>query len=131
MARAGKVGNQAFAGLKKQLRALPTTVAAAVAKEAAPATTGLARAAFNSGKTVYEEPRPLGVDGEPLKLKRTGATERDLLFVSNGTIVRCVLGQPYMKYLVGKYKILPNGALPVGWSRTLDGIVQAQGDPLK
>jgi hypothetical protein len=30
-----------------------------------------------------------------------------------------------MRYLIGKYTVLPNGAMPVTWKRKLDGIVQA------
>jgi hypothetical protein len=30
----------------------------------------------------------------------------------------------YGKYLIGKYKILPNNLLPVEWSRAIEGIIQ-------
>jgi hypothetical protein len=106
-------------GLKASLRALPLSVAHSVAQRAAPAMTGLTRQAHASGKSVYGEPYPKGADGRPLTLERTGATKATLRFNASGTIVRCVLGTPYAKYLIGKYGVLPNGAMPVGWTRKL------------
>jgi hypothetical protein len=111
-------------GLKASLRALPLTVAHGVAQRAAPAMTGLTQQAHASGQTVYGDARPPGVDGRPLTLERTGTTKRTLRFTSAGTIVRCVLGTRYAKYLIGKYGILPNGPLPVGWSARLAEIVR-------
>jgi hypothetical protein len=93
-----------------------------IAKDAAPALTDETQSAFASSKSVYGEARPLGVNGQPLTLDKTGATKAGLKFVHNGTVVRCVLGPPYAKYLI-RYGILPNGPLPVGWSRRIDGIV--------
>lgn len=111
-------------GLKSSLRALPLSVAHSVAQRAAPAMTELTLAADQAKRTVYGEARPAGVNG-PLSLFRTGRTRSTMRFVSNGTIVRCVLGTPYAKYLIGKYSILPNGALPVAWSRKLAELVAA------
>lgn len=116
-------GNAALRSFKAQLRTLPTTVAHDVARRAAPAVTSLSREALASGRTVYEEPRPLGVDGGQLSLKKTGAVERDMRFVSIGSIVRVVLGPKYAKYLIGKYGILPNGALPIAWARRIKQLV--------
>ena len=107
----------------KSLRQLPRTMAADIATGAAPVLTTEAQSAFESGQSVYGEPRPAGVDGRPLTLEKTGATKAGLKFRSTGTIVRCVLGPPYSKYLI-RYGILPNGPLPVGWSRKIDGIVE-------
>lgn len=115
--------------LKSRLRELPRTVAHDVARRAAPELTQLTASAYESGRSVYGEPRPPGVDGRRLTLDATGATRRTLQFVANGTIVRCVLGTKYARYLIGKYGILPNGAMPSEWSRRLAALV-AQTDTL-
>lgn len=109
--------------LKSRIRNLPLSVAHDVAQRAAPVLTSATHEAFDSGRSVYGEPRPLGVDGRPLDLRHTGATAAQLRFVSNGTIVRCVLGPKYARYLIGKYSVLPNGALPAEWSRKLAALV--------
>ncbi len=109
--------------MKASLRALPLSVAHSVSQRAAPALTSLSRQAYDAGRTVYGEARPMGVDG-PLTLERSGRTKETLKFSAIGTIVRCVLGTPYARYLIGKYSILPNGALPVSWSRRLGELVQ-------
>lgn len=118
-----------IARLKSTINALPKSVAHDVAQRAAPAMTELARGAYDSGQTVYGESRPAGAGGQALTLKRTGAVERALRFVANGTVVRCVLGPvnrkgvEYAKYLIGKYSILPNGGLPAAWSARLRDLV--------
>lgn len=108
---------------KRKLNELPKSVAHDVAQRAAPDLTQLSREAYDAGRTVYGESRPAGVNGNALTLKKTGATERDLRFVSVGTIVRCVLGPKYARYLIGKYSVLPNGALPAAWSAKLRELV--------
>jgi hypothetical protein len=110
-------------GMKQAIRALPVTVAADISKRAAPALTDLTQTAFNSNATVYNESRPAGVNGNSLSLVKSGATRDALRFVSVGTIVRCVLPTKWAKYLIGRYGILPNGALPVKWSARLKEIV--------
>jgi hypothetical protein len=112
-------------GIKQSLRALPVTVAADISKRAAPAFTSLTRSAFDGRTTVYGDARPTGVDGNELSLVKSGATQDALRFISVGTIVRCVLPTKWARYLIGKYGVLPNGALPVGWSRRLSEIAQA------
>jgi hypothetical protein len=109
--------------LKSRIKNLPLSVAHDVAQRAAPVLTSATREAFDSGRSVYGEPRPLGVDGQALDLRRTGATAAQLRFVSNGTIVRVELGPSYARYLIGKYGILPNGALPADWSKKLGVLV--------
>jgi len=111
-----------------KLRALPVTMAAAVASEAAPAMTGLTQGAYSSAQTVYGDARPRGVDGQPLTLHKTGATEAGLRFINVGTIVRCVLPNKYQRYLI-RYGILPNGGMPAAWRAKLDTIVHAQKGP--
>ena len=124
MALRGDLGH--IAGLKSRLRALPVSIAHDVAQRAAPEMTGLTREAFAGNRSVYGDPRPASrVSGAPLSLTRTGATARELRFVAVGTIVRCVLGPKYAKYLIGKYGVLPNGALPAAWSDRLRAVVAA------
>ena len=112
--------------LPSRLRAAPRTVAAAVAAKAAPALTTLTQQAFSGGVDVYGAPRPDGVDGQPLTLRRTGETERDLRFASTGTIVRNVAGPRYLKYLIGKYGVLPGGNSPIPgeWSRKIRALLR-------
>ncbi len=113
-----------LARFKKKLAELPTSVAHNVAQRAAPDLTLAARAAYSQGRSVYGEARPTSVvDGKPLDLYRTGATLQTLRFNASGTIVRCVLGTRYAGYLIGKYGILPNGAIPADWSAHLRQIV--------
>lgn len=52
-----------------------------------------------------------------------GHVKDGLSFVATGTILRAELSQPYAKYLVGKYKILPM-SLPADWGRELEKIVR-------
>jgi hypothetical protein len=119
-----------FNRLRRRLNELPRTVAASVAARAAPALTVLTRQAYDGGRDVYGQSRPKSTTtGEVLTLNRTGATERTLKFVSVGTLVRCVLGTRYAKYLIGKYRILPNGPIPVAWRAKLDTIVQGTKAP--
>jgi hypothetical protein len=112
-----------IAGLKQRLRELPTSVAHDVAQRAAPVLTGLARGAFDTRRTVYGEQRPAGVEGNDLTLEKTGATRHTIAFVANGTTIRCVLPTRYARFLIGKYGILPNGAMPVAWSEALRALV--------
>jgi hypothetical protein len=111
-------------GFKGRLRSLPVKLAQSVATRAAPAMTGLTRGAFDGGRTVYGGTRPGGVRG-PLTLEQTGATKRNLRFHSVGTVVRCVLGTRWAKFLIGKYEILPNGRLPAEWSDRLRALVSS------
>jgi hypothetical protein len=109
--------------LKKRLSELPLSFAHNVSQAAAPAMTDLTEQAFDSGQTVYDEPRPQGVDGGLLTLRATGATKRELRFTAQGTVIRAVLGTRYARYLIGKYGILPNGPIPARWSRKLRELV--------
>jgi hypothetical protein len=122
---AGVRGNgfASIKAMKANLRALPVSLAHEVTQKAAPAITDLTRNAFAAKQSVYGEARPSSkVDGHPLALYRTGAVQGALRFVASGTILRCVLGPKYARFLIGKYGILPNGALPSSWSRKLSEI---------
>jgi len=127
MARVRKLGSgPSLRDLKARVLKLPTTVAAAVAKDAAPLLSSLAQASFDAGETVYGDARPEGKRG-PVKLYRTGLTRRSLRFSAEGTKLRAVLSAPYMRFLIGKYRVLPVGersALPVKWQRALDLLVE-------
>lgn len=118
----GSIGT--LQALKQNLRALPTTVAASVAERAAPAMTGLTQEAFASGQSVYGDARPAStVDGHALTLHKSGRAQTGLRFVSVGTIVRCVFSERYVRYLIGKYGVLPNGGLPSKWRERLGQLV--------
>lgn len=108
----------------RSLSQLSTTLAQNVARDAGPVLTQLAGQAYDQGRTVYGESRPLGVNGNALTLERTGATRRDTRFTSVGTVVRCTLSTKWAKYLIGKYSILPNGSLPRDWSRKLTDVAR-------
>ncbi len=112
--------------IKGALRALPVRVAEQVASQGAGALTTAAGVSYDAGRTAYDTARPAGVDGQPLSLTRTGATRAAMRFVRIGTIVRCVLGTPYAKYLIGKYAILPPGkaAIPEAWRQKLDALTR-------
>jgi hypothetical protein len=116
--------------LGARLNKFPTTVVHNVARKTAPALTQKANAAFSAARTVYGDTRPKGVDGRTLTLQRNPpATAATLRFVAIGTIVRCVLGTDYAKYLIGKYRILPMGEMPVSWSQQLKEYVEEEPFP--
>ena len=112
--------------LKSKLRTYPKTLAHNIAQKAAPALTGLTASAFGAALTVYGDARPAGVQGNALDLEETGTTRQTLKFTATGTVVRCVLGTRYARYLIGKYGILPNGSLPAEWSRALREITTSE-----
>lgn len=109
--------------LRERIQDAPRFVAHEVAKRSAPDMTRQTRSAFASGKTVYGAPRPAGVDGRALTLKDTGDALASLKFSANGTIIRSVVAVKYAKFLIGKYKVLPMGKLPVAWQAELAGRV--------
>lgn len=116
----GLVGNpKTLRELNKKLQKLPKRLAQDVAARVAPVITGKAQSAYASGKSVYDEPRPAGVNGNALDLVITGDAQEGVKFNAVGTIVRAVLPVPYAKFLVGKYKILPVGGLPFAWSKAI------------
>jgi hypothetical protein len=118
-------GNSALRQLKSQLKRFPVTLAESVGKKAAPGLTGLTQTAFNSQRNVYGDARPTStVTGAPLTLRASGKTATGLRFVSIGRVVKSVLPEPYMRFLIGKYGILPNGPLPAGWRAYLNGLVK-------
>jgi hypothetical protein len=103
----------------KKLKRMPRGVAQQIAKKAAPDLTSRTKSAFDSGRTVYNDARPLGSRGNAVSLVKSGDLAKTLLFKSIGTIVRAVLGLPYAKYLI-RFGIIPGGAkIPTEWSAAL------------
>lgn len=128
MARGGLRGDLGtIRGLKQKIKSLPTSVAHRVASASAPQMTARTRQSYAAGQTVFGDARPAGVDGGQLDLYETGKVSRQLRFVATGTIIRCVLGTPYAKYLIGKYRILPIRTMPDSWVRDLEEIVAREG----
>jgi hypothetical protein len=122
----GNVGDLKNFG--KRLNAFPTTLVHAVAEKTAPALTQEATSAYSSGRSVYGEGYGNSkVTGERLTLKRTGVTGSSIRFVATGTVVRCVLGPRYARYLIGNYRILPMGRMPVEWAQRIREIVANSG----
>lgn len=122
-----KIGSTSIRDIKARIQALPTSVAHDVAQRAAPLLTNFARASFTARENVYGDPWPIGANGNQVSLIRTGATARALGFVANGSILRCILGNNYQRYLIGKYKILPIGdrsAIPAKWFNALNQTVR-------
>lgn len=116
-----------------RLAAFSKTFAIRVAAKVAPAITALAVAAYQSGTTVYGYARPMGKRGK-LSLYKSGLAFRTTRFTSDGgSKIRAVLSKPYVKYLIGKYKILPcgNQALPWTWLLAIRKIVNEEKNILK
>lgn len=114
--------------LGAKLQALPKTLQAEVARQGAPVCTELAQGAFDSGQTVYGDARPLGVDGGPLSLVKSGSVRGSLRFVATGTQIRCQYGPKHFKFLAGRFKIVPNNALPFRWRARLNEITKSVAD---
>lgn len=132
MARGLKGDLSTLRGLKARIKAFPVSLRHDVAQQAAPAMTALTQQAYTSDTTVYGQARPTSeVDGSTLTLDKSGKTKAGLRFVATGTLIRCALPERYTRYLIGKYSILPNGALPAKWSAKLAEIVSAQKADLK
>lgn len=119
-------GNAALALLKRDIAALPLSLAHEVARQASPVLTKDTNDSFAAGVGVYGDPRPVSkMTGSPMTLVKSGWVRDNLSFATSGTIVRAILAKPYVKYLIGKFTILPNGSLPTTWQKRLDDIVQS------
>jgi hypothetical protein len=115
-------GVRSIRALQRALKRMPITTSARIAARYAPVATQLAQDAHGYGRTVYGTPRPRGVDGQALTLERTGAAKRALQFVATGRDVRIPVMPRYVKYLIGTYRILPNGPLPAEWRERITRI---------
>jgi hypothetical protein len=109
----------------KVIKAMPRTVGVEVSRQAAPALTGAAGGSWDAGQTVYGDARPLGVHGNTLDLRVTGAARSFIRFVAAGTRLTASLPLKYFRYLIGKYQVMPVGAspLPRRWTALLQAIV--------
>lgn len=122
---AGLRGNpQTLKDFGSRLTKISAVLAQRTAEDAAPALTKEATQAYDTNRTAYGELRPLGENGDALSLVRTGAVRGGMRFGVIGTVVRCILPEAYTRYLIGKYSILPNGALPSDWAAKLRSIAQ-------
>ncbi len=120
-----------LAALKRAIKAMPITAAARIAARAAPEMTGLARGSFDAGQTAYDTARPRSVvDGHALTLvrenpwdkSRGGTFRRAIEFAATGRDIRLTRLPSYGGYLIGKYRALPNGPLPVAWRERMTDI---------
>jgi hypothetical protein len=115
----------ALRGLPTRVNKLPLSLVHDVANRTAPAMTLLATSAFSAGRNVYGDPYgDSKVTGKPLTLKKSGLVGSSIRFAVTGTVVRCVLGPKYSKYLIGNYRILPMGGLPRAWAERIREIIQ-------
>lgn len=118
-------GLRSFARLRQAIADLDKKIQQGVANDVTGYLNMVAPDAFRAGRTVYETPRPIGVNGNFLTLKDTGTVEERLMFKSDGRTVRASLGTTYAKYLIGKYKILPfPGDIPFAWRDKIEQIVR-------
>jgi hypothetical protein len=104
--------------IESSLRELPRVTGAKVAAAAAETITSLARRTFDASENAYGDAWPLGVHGQKVTLRRSGAGAR-FAYVAIGTRLRAALGPSHMKYQVGKRPIFPTGRLPVAYVQTL------------
>lgn len=107
----------------QRLAALPTHIARDVTARVASVITAMAKSDYASGNTCYGAGRPGGVTGKALDLIDSGFTFDHMQFVSDGTSkIRASINARYVKYLIGKYGILPSGnaVLPLKWQRAID-----------
>lgn len=124
-----KISASTMRGVKRQIAELGVDVARRVAARAAPAVTSLAGSAWDSGRNVYGDSRPLGVAGNQLSLVRTGAARSAIAIVQIGASIACSLGVPYARYLIGRYKILPVGdrtGVPWAWRSAISAIAKQE-----
>ena len=116
-------------GVNKRLQTMAKTVAIKVAARSATRITSGLRGDYDSGRTAYGAPRPLGVDGNRLDLVQTGKTRSFLKFLHDGTTrLSAFLATRYARYLIGKYAVLPNGnaAMPEKWRAEIRQIASQQ-----
>lgn len=120
-----KRSGKGLASVSKGLKELPRVTGVEVGRRAAPALTGAAGGSWDAGQTVYGDARPLGTRGNKLDLRVTGAARRFIRFVAAGTRLTASLPLKYLRYLIGKYQVMPIGSspLPRKWTELLRAIV--------
>jgi hypothetical protein len=112
------------AGLNAKILAAAGEGATAAAVKVAVRLTALAREAWDSGVTPYGSTRKSGTHG-PVDLKLTGRAEAALQFRSDGPSVSVSMPKRYMKYLIGRFGVLPAGgqAMPQSWADAIEQIL--------
>lgn len=116
--------------LRKVLASLPQKVAIEAARKSADKITALALSTFDAGKTVYGDDRPLGVRGNKLTLTKSGLARRTLGFrwgfQGKSAVVKAHLSAKYVRFLIGKYRILPlgNHRIPISWQLAIDEVTK-------
>lgn len=127
-----KKGGGFVKDLQAKLRTFPLTVAQEIAGQAAPALTDMAQGSFDSGRNVYGDARPPGVDGQPLTLRKSGDAEAAVAFAATGTQVRTPIFPKYFRYLIARYGVMPNGraAIPAAWKEKLNEITHKAKGPV-
>lgn len=112
-----------LAALKRAIKNMPITSAARIAARSAPEMTALATGSFDSGQTAYDTARPRSaVNGKALSLEKSGAFRRAISFVATGRDIRLTRLPSYGGFIIGKYRALPNGPLPVAWRERMTEI---------
>ena len=128
--RVTRKGGQArgLKGFAKNLTRQTMVAAVEITKRVQPVLTREVGSDYDSGQTVYDELRPLGVEGNALSLVKSGRTRSFLKFVpATGTRLQVFLPDRYTKYLIGKYGILPAGnqRMPDDWKAQIGAITEA------
>jgi hypothetical protein len=93
-----------------------------VAAEVAPEITALAKESFDGSQTPDGIPWAPGVDGQKVKLHKTGALEEQIHYVAVGTKLRVALGVSYARFQIGKRPVFPrqSGQLPANYIRAIE-----------
>lgn len=117
--------------LRDVVREVPRAIAADVAKRGAPVLSADLQGNYEAQRSAYGAPNPDGVDGRQLTLHETGATAAALRFVAAGTSIQTPGFPPYLRFLIGKYRVLPNGnqAIPETWRKVLADAVRSYKAP--
>jgi hypothetical protein len=126
-ARVRKREGPSFREIKARMARETIGIETDVARAVAPYLTALARSDFAAGRNAYGEPRKPGFHGR-VTLVDTGAMFELLRFVSFGRILRCALGTPYAKYMIGRFEVLPIGdrtGVPPRWATLIDTALSA------
>lgn len=127
MAKVRRLRGPNFPDIKKRLRAMPIQAATEIAAEVAPELTAAVQRDYSAGRTVYGDPRPPHPrTGRVPDLVLTGRTQAQLRFRAIGTTTEARLTYPWVKYLIGWFKIMPIGsaALPTPWVKLIDGVAK-------
>jgi len=114
--------------LERNLRLLPRTLGARVARAAAQQLTDLGRATFRQSQNAYGDPWEPGAEGQTVTLRKSGLLASTIAYVATGTRLRAHLGPAYAKYQVGKRPVFPRfGAeLPIKYSSVIHARAAAE-----